>query len=68
VSDELKTCPFCRGEGEITEWRATRDNSLSAAEIICTDCGARTGEHRIGADSVKSARAAWNRRAGEDKP
>ena len=62
--DELKPCPFCGGEGELTgEVRAF---------VKCTRCRVRGNSFRFilqdedsRNEAVESAIKAWNRRAGD---
>ena len=55
MSDELKPCPFCGGEAEYLPERLM---ALGAEPpVFCNQC------HASALDA-----AAWNRRAGEDKP
>ena len=59
MTDELKPCPFCGGEGvEILDYRER--GWLYAIE--CLDCNASTGPQREKLDAID----AWNRRTGEE--
>jgi len=59
MSDELKPCPFCGGEGvEVLDHRE-RGRPCS---VECLECNASTGPQLTDGDAV----AAWNRRAGEE--
>ena len=68
-SPELKPCPFCGGEAEIS---ATGDYDEIVVSVRCTECTARV---RLADDSrdrdfdklKAEAVAAWNRRAADVK-
>jgi len=58
MNTELKPCPFCGGEAEITQY----GDSRKSTQYECTDCGCRleTGEEF-------NHGAAWNTRANGDQ-
>lgn len=53
MSEELKPCPFCGGDGKLYDSGCVRT-------VICQDCGASTFDAE---QSVEAAREEWNRRA-----
>lgn len=62
MEDELKPCPFCGGKGKVVSHNF--DIFMTAVEIVCTDCGARTAMYQGGTvkQETEWARDAWNRR------
>jgi len=56
--NELKPCPFCGG----TDCEARTADCGMTWYIFCSDCGLMCGY----ALTKDTAKAAWNRRAGED--
>ena len=61
MSEELKACPFCGGEGELAHQDAQRGFG-KAVFIWCPNCGSRTGLAWAGS---AAAIAAWNHRAAD---
>lgn len=62
---ELRTCPFCGYEAEISNGRF---DGKDTSYVMCKKCGA-TGEFFFVSPKYASnerAIEAWNRRAGED--
>jgi len=68
MSDKLKPCPFCGGEGRIRTDTEKRFRLFPIAWVECTVCDARTkfvvtfwsdGGH------IDKAIEAWNRRVSE---
>ena len=53
VSDELKQCPFCGGEAELSE-----DEFFCRYSVACTECGAGTDAY----GNERDAMDAWNKR------
>jgi len=68
---ELKPCPFCGGKSGRFVTDAGSSNYVGKWGWWECDCGARAEDVRTGYDAdgwQDAAIAAWNRRAGEDKP
>jgi Lar family restriction alleviation protein len=66
MSETLKPCPFCAGEGAVSE---TEDHLGRLWPVVrCQGCGAEVIAND--APNEAEATAAWNRRPtpGEDKP
>lgn len=64
--NELKPCPFCGGEAQISsDTEATRDTAdrFWAYTIVCSRCCATSGLTY----TPKKAVEAWNRRASDTK-
>jgi Lar family restriction alleviation protein len=61
MSNELKSCPFCGGEGQ--QYAGEPDEEGERHFVECVQCGVQTGEY---ADE-ESALEAWQMRA-EDTP
>lgn len=63
---ELLPCPFCGDNHATTTY--TRDGRL----VVCTSCGAKSGNYYHGPKHLPSADeraiAAWNRRASQAAP
>lgn len=63
---ELLPCPFCGDNHATTTY--TRDGRL----VVCTSCGAKSGNYYHGPKDLPSADeraiAAWNRRASQAAP
>lgn len=61
MTEKLKNCPFCGGEGRI------RSGAFFTciAEVRCEQCGVRTMEYKSASseDAKLQAIGAWNRRA-----
>lgn len=57
---ELKLCPFCGGDAEITKSVVTQGMwGHYQYQVICTECGAQT----LNDNSEEIAVRSWNRRA-----
>lgn len=61
MSEDLKPCPFCGGEGEAVCLRICEDTV--ASWVRCLSCGARTDEIEAAYSDLPSAKATWNTRA-----
>ncbi|MBM3333393.1 Lar family restriction alleviation protein [Candidatus Sumerlaeota bacterium] len=66
MSEVLKPCPFCGGEGEAVCLRAGEDSVWSW--VRCLSCGARTDEIEAAYSDLPSAKATWNTRAALSLP
>ena len=62
MSVELKPCPFCGCVKSVAE-----NNGKSVFWRVCANMGCGT-EGPVSIVSQEEADAAWNHRAGEDKP
>ena len=60
MSEELKPCPFCGGEGYLND--ITYLDEKTRYYIMCTKCKASTGLQK----SKKAAINIWNTRAKEN--
>lgn len=58
--EELKKCPFCGGEAELSIKHGFK-REVIAAFVYCTKCGVGTLSYAL----TKSAKEAWNRRSEE---
>jgi Lar family restriction alleviation protein len=63
--EQLKPCPFCGGEAMSDTWEY--ESGQYEAGVMCESCPAdvsiRVSWHSDGAKELRSAIAAWNRRA-----
>ena len=62
MNNELKSCPFCKGEGYV-KFDAAPYRKEYWYFIECIKCHARTGYYRDELDAI----AAWNKRVTEEK-
>lgn len=60
MTEELKPCPFCNGDGELV-----RDelHMMRGYIVKCSDCGAQTMYYKTKSDAV----GVWNNRPLENK-
>jgi Lar family restriction alleviation protein len=56
MSEELKPCPFCGGDAQVTYFWQSYSHM-----IVCEDCGNKTPPQHTKDEAV----AAWNRRASD---
>ena len=56
---ELKPCPFCGGEAELSE-----DEFFCRYSVVCTKCGAETAAYGVEQDAID----AWNNRVQPTQP
>ena len=61
MTQELKSCPFCGGEGSIQEHVFIGFSSTYG--IVCLDCGAKSRQFF---DTKQEAIDAWDRRVNDD--
>ena len=72
MTDKLKPCPFCGGQGEITEhWESIgMGANVRQYYVCCESCGARGGmadEYFENGNLRNKAINRWNRRADNER-
>lgn len=60
--DEFRPCPFCGGKAKVVSH--SYDLCITAVEIVCEKCKARTTLYHGGTleEQMEKAKAAWNKR------
>jgi Lar family restriction alleviation protein len=61
MSDELKPCPFCGGEGLLEQVEAASSRNKPNYYIVCRSCACEGGWHKTKSGAARH----WNRRVGE---
>lgn len=58
MNDKLKECPFCGGEGWLSEYFRNYFNFKCYYEVICKACFSKGRERKSKAGAI----SAWNKR------